>query len=228
MNKMKLRYYMRGLGIGVVVTALIMGITLGQKKTMSDEEVKKRAGELGMVESTVLSGMPGSQPAEPEQQTAERAEPESSEPESAESEPAEPESAESELAEPELTESEPTESESSEPESTESESSEPEELEPEGSDADVQEPETTQQAESAPEDVAEPSEAGETVTITVKKGDSSVSVSRRLAEAGLVPDAGEYDKYLCSNRYDKSIAVGTYEIPMGATMEEIAKIITKK
>ena len=52
---MKLRYYLRGLGIGIAVTALFFGIYTGRvNRGMSDEEVKKRAAELGMIENTVL------------------------------------------------------------------------------------------------------------------------------------------------------------------------------
>lgn len=54
---MKLKYYLRGLGIGILVTALIMGISAGRQKQMSDEEVRARARELGMVESTTLSNL---------------------------------------------------------------------------------------------------------------------------------------------------------------------------
>ena len=54
---MNLKYYLRGLGVGIVVTALIMGISLGGKKeSLSNEEIKARAKELGMVEaSTTLA-----------------------------------------------------------------------------------------------------------------------------------------------------------------------------
>ena len=54
---MNLKYYLRGLGIGIVITALIMGIAAGGKKeTLSNEEIKERAQALGMVEeSTVLA-----------------------------------------------------------------------------------------------------------------------------------------------------------------------------
>ena len=52
---MKLRYYLRGLGIGVVVTAIIMTVALGNKRPMTDEEVIKRAKELGMIENSVLA-----------------------------------------------------------------------------------------------------------------------------------------------------------------------------
>lgn len=186
---MKLRYYMRGLGIGMVVTAVIMGIALGGKKeSLSDEEVKARARELGMVESTVLANVPGTQQqTETEQTETEQTEPVESEPDETTSQSGE---------------SEPDETQPSE---TKTESSEPDESEPEA---------------SQPTD--------ETIIIVIERGESSVSVSKSLAEAGLVPDAKDYDRYLCSNGYDKSIVVGTYEIPADATEEEIAKIITKK
>lgn len=52
---MKLKIYLRGLGIGIVVTALILGIS-GGKKEMSDAEVISRAKQLGMVEAETESG----------------------------------------------------------------------------------------------------------------------------------------------------------------------------
>lgn len=52
---MNLKYYLRGLGIGIVVTALIMSIAAGGKKeTLSDEEIKARAKALGMTEESTL------------------------------------------------------------------------------------------------------------------------------------------------------------------------------
>ena len=48
---MKLRYQMRGLGIGIIVTALLMGVVKGEKLPLSDAEIKAKALELGMVES---------------------------------------------------------------------------------------------------------------------------------------------------------------------------------
>lgn len=52
---MKLKIYLRGLGIGIVVTALILGIS-GGKKEMTDAEVIARAKQLGMVEAETESG----------------------------------------------------------------------------------------------------------------------------------------------------------------------------
>ena len=46
---MKLKYYLRGLGIGILVTAVIMGVTQGSRKeTLSDREIRERAAALGV------------------------------------------------------------------------------------------------------------------------------------------------------------------------------------
>ena len=50
---MKLKYYLRGMGIGIILTAIVMGFALGGRKaTMSDAEVIKRAKALGMTEAS--------------------------------------------------------------------------------------------------------------------------------------------------------------------------------
>ncbi len=49
---MKLKYFLRGLGLGIVLTAIIMGITLGRNTAkMNDDEIKQKAKQLGMVEA---------------------------------------------------------------------------------------------------------------------------------------------------------------------------------
>ena len=57
---MKLKYYLRGLGIGMAVTALILGISFsgrqGQEaQTLTDEQIRERGSELGMVDSSELT-----------------------------------------------------------------------------------------------------------------------------------------------------------------------------
>lgn len=46
---MKLKYYLRGLGVGIVVTAVILTIANHLGNKMSDEDIIKRAAKLGMV-----------------------------------------------------------------------------------------------------------------------------------------------------------------------------------
>ena len=47
---MKLKYYLRGLGIGIIVTTIVLAIVFSKnKKVMSDDEVIERATQLGMI-----------------------------------------------------------------------------------------------------------------------------------------------------------------------------------
>ena len=47
---MKLKYYLRGLAVGILVTTIILAISFSQtKKELSDQEVINRAKQLGMV-----------------------------------------------------------------------------------------------------------------------------------------------------------------------------------
>lgn len=184
---MKLRYYMRGLGIGILVTAILMGVTIdGKTEKLTDAEIIARAEALGMekkYESTVLSeSIPET---DTEQEIVSQNEPEEKLPVN-EAETEEPEAD----AEPEMEVIEETSGE--------------------------EEKDTLEE------------EPAETVQITVQGGDGSQTVARKLAEAGLVADAKAYDKYLCSNGYDKRICTGTHTIPAGAGEEEIAKIITSR
>ena len=54
---MNLRYQLRGVGVGMVVTALILGV-VGKNAAgkMSDNEVVERAKQLGMVQGTETVG----------------------------------------------------------------------------------------------------------------------------------------------------------------------------
>ncbi len=47
---MKLKYYMRGIGIGIIVAAFLLGRHVGA--SLSDDEIRARARELGMVEDS--------------------------------------------------------------------------------------------------------------------------------------------------------------------------------
>ncbi len=227
---MNLKYYLRGLGIGIFVTAVIMGIVSG-KKQMTDEEVKLRARELGMVESTLLSDMANlTRPEQQEETPTETEMPNlSGETLPVETEPAEtlpkdtePEDTSSEGTEPKDTSSEGTESGDTFPEGTE-----PEETEPDMQPTDVTESENPPQQGSQPSEGESNGDNQEIIKLTIISGQSSVAVSKLLEDAGLVESATEYDKYLCANGYDKKIRAGTYEIPAGADAELIARIITR-
>ena len=169
---MKLKYYLRGLGIGVFVSVIVMTVAFGNRKPMTDEEIKARAKELGMIENSVLADMNK----EDVQDTEDIKEPENTQ-------------------------------------DTE----------------DIKEPEDTQDTEDEEEQKPQTSENPNegTITITVVGGDNSWTVSKRMEEAGLIESAKDFDTHLCRYGYDKKISVGSYKIPVTATHEEMAKILTK-
>lgn len=199
---MKLKYYLRGLGIGMIVTALILGISFSHRQgqetqILTDDQIRERAEQLGMVDSSELTLAALQNSVQQAQENTEKTEA-SPEPETEET---------TTTSEPETTVA---------PENT---------TEPETTAA----PENTVEPEATPQpETIAASEASQTVTVTVKKGASSGSVSNRLQEAGLVEDAKSFDNYLCNNGYSRSINPGTYEIVPGTSEEEIAKIITGK
>ena len=221
---MRMRYYLRGLGIGIVVTALLMGFTKGgQKETLTDAEIVERAKSLGMVESSVLSADLGDKEdisvndiSEADQQEVM---PET-ETETADN---------TEQTEPETTDN----TEQSKPEvADDAEQSKPETAD----DTEQTEPETannTEQSKPDKETEADNPEKVGTVTgnryvVTIYSGDGSRTVANRLEEMGVIEDAAEFDRYLCQNGYDKRLTTGNHEINAGADEKEIAEALVKR
>lgn len=249
---MNLKSYLRGLGIGVVVTALIMGIVTGRKKeTLSNEEIKERARALGMIEeSQVLADMLGEEDGEgdvngqdlasnalspsiaepsPEGETdlASAQDTLSDTPENSENETDAPKETDNGDDMPENSAGQDDESESPEDESGEDSAEDSESSGEAESRTDSQEePESQEDAPDASDSEAGAIDGG-SVTIEILSGEGSFIVCQKLEDAGAVPLASEFDRYLYENGYDKRINTGTYEIPAGAGFEEIARIIAK-
>lgn len=249
---MNLKSYLRGLGIGVVVTALIMGITTGRKKeTLSNEEIKERARALGMIEeSQVLADMLGEEDGEEDVNGPDLAS-DALSPSIAEPSPEgeadlasaqdtlsdTPENSEDETDAPIETDNGADMSENSAGQDDESESPEDESDEDSAEDSESSgeaESRTDSQEEAeSREDTPDASDSGagatdgDSVTIEILSGEGSFIVCQKLEDAGAVPLASEFDRYLYENGYDKRINTGTYEIPAGAGFEEIARIIAK-
>lgn len=187
---MERKYYLRGLGIGIVVTAIIMGIATSGKRGMTDEEIIARAKELGMVENTVLS-----------EKTEEEAETEAAV-DIANTENATEKSAIEETKKPETSEEQ-----------------------KENTTEETEKPETSTERQTTA-DKKEDITSAVVKTITVNSGDGSYTVAKKLAEAGVVTSAENFDTYLCQNGYDKKLRTGNFSIPADASDEQIARIVT--
>ncbi len=246
---MKLRYYLRGLGIGMLVTALILILSGSTGGKMSNEEIKRRAAALGMVEkdtSVLADAEKQEEPAEEETPEATQEKPEAEDvSKTSQEKPGAEDVSKTSQEKPEAeealkaTQEKPKTEEAPETaekavEKQEEKSSEPApeaKKDAKQTQQDTQKSEVAQRADEvagrAEEVAQEAPAAGSVVTFQVKSGDSSVAVARRAQEAGLVESAEEFDRFLCQNGYDKRISVGSYEIPKNATQKEIADKITK-
>lgn len=203
---MKIRYYLRGLGLGILFTTVFFLIGGSSKQTMSDEAIKERAKELGMIENTVLADI-GNTMDESVEESIVISETVSTEVNT----DIEVESTSEMDTETVAEETSPETEESVEETSMEEELSEVE-------------TESSSEEEILSE---EEEETGQIISIVVNKGEGSDTVSRRLYEAGLVDDPYEYDRYLMQNKYDRKIGAGEHLIPTGSSWEEIAQLLCR-
>jgi hypothetical protein len=222
---MKLKYMLRGLGIGVIVTAAIMGAY--NRNAVSDAKAQARVDvlkEYGFGEEPTLVDNESESEGETSETVSEteetipiivRDEVKESEVESV---------IESAKAVEKETETEPVSSESaSEVESNAGEAKATEIKSTEESEA-----ESSSQQTSSDVEVNNEVEVPDTINITVSKGDDSGTVSRKLYNAGIVDSASEYDAYLMQHGYDKKISVGTKTINVTDSWQEIAEKLTGK
>lgn len=232
------KYYFRGLGLGIIVTALIMGIALshGGKKEITDAEVIARAKELGMIENTTLL-----EPTE-DDEDQEKAEP------AAEQEPAEPVKKDVAVAQPkddavakpeddgeDASAKQPADHAEGKSQEDPAVQEKPKSQEGTTSKNTTQnkKPQTgTNEMTKQDEDTGQKapveteSSGQKAASVTIVSGDGSYTVAKKLEAAGVVSSASAYDDYLCQNGYDKRLRTGTFQIPSGADDEQIAKIVT--
>jgi len=212
---------LRGLGIGIVVTALLMGVAMEDGIPLTDAEIRAKAFALGMVESDSLKltdvGNVTPPPGSGVSSAAGGSGPEDPVPAggSASGEGTEADSMSGAGENPGAGLPE----DGGMPDST-----------PEGSSA-VEESERRPSGDGEPGGIDRPvpgqtPEAG-MITVVIEAGTTSYVISQMLEEAGLVEDAAGFDTYLCGNGYSTKVQEGTYAILAGTSEEEIAKIITK-
>lgn len=235
-KSMEKKYYFRGLGLGIIVTAVIMGIALsdGRKREMTDDEVIARAKELGMIEDSRLLE-PSGEEKETGKETADGQEngeeqvPVKTDAAAAKQEQkpggeAQGASKQTEEKPPAGTPEPAAENdEADDPSGNEGEASEetPESAAPAQETPQMDTNEMTKQDEELPKP-----EADGARSVTIASGDGSHTVAAKLAEAGVVSSADSYDDFLCANGYDKKLRPGTYQIPAQAGDEQIARIVT--
>ncbi len=227
---MKRKYYMRGLGVGILVTAILCAIALPKKtEPMTDAEVIARAKELGYEKSEggvtpddidkikeKVSGTPGTTDS-PESTPNITEEPESTpgptpslvptpEPPNPPDEPKQPDVPATPTP---VAESKPTATPSPTVTVTLAPTKKP-----------------TEKPKATATPAGSASSEKKSYTITVERGMTATKVAERLVAAGAISDANDFISYLRKNNLTDFINIGKFTISEGASYKEIAHILT--
>lgn len=221
---MKRKYYLRGLGLGILITSLVF-IIAGPKE-LSDEEIMKRAEELGYVkeegsslgikdllnkETPVPTGplytveIPGANKTPVPTPTSEPIPTNTPAP--------------TDTPVPTATAS-PTPTATVVPEPT---------VTPTPLPTPTSTPTPVPTNTPAPTEEPAPTKTPDTVvtaTIVVERGNSASMVCKQMESAGVIKEADDFRQYLISRDLTDFINIGTYELSSDMSYKEMAKIIT--
>ena len=222
---MRLKYFLRGLGIGIVVTTIILAISHNAGRRMSDSEVIERAKELGMAYTTAAqedSTESAADTTEPETDTTEPLTTGQESPTDTEAgSTAETESSEASTTVQETTtgiRETTTQQETTTQETTATRAAQESTTET-THEASATEAETTQAENESTETEAS---TVITYTLTIASGMSSNTVCDILKKNGIIADSGDFDRFLVSNGYADRIRVGSFEVNSGMSYDELA------
>jgi len=194
---MKLKYYLKGMGVGIIVTTLILTISFQNRNSMSDSEIKEKAKELGMVE-TYEEGVLSDLQKEISDVASEDG---TAGTESMDSEEASEDSA---MSEDSAIESETNENTDMEEMSALSESV---------------------SGDNVVSGNYVVSEDGAYMMVTVWEGEYASAVAKRLEALGLIEDAKSFARYLVDTGHEYFVRYGVHKVPVGVDDETVAKIL---
>ena len=216
---MKLKYFLRGVGVGIIFGALIMLVaymTSGASK-LSDKEIIERAENLGMVkaEDMVVTGNKKDSSEGDTQQLDDTTQANNTTIENA--------------------------TENTTEITTESEIIQDTDVSLEGVvdesiNATTEENVTTDNNDASTENSSTEAMTTEekadstyvTAKITVSSGMSSYDVALMLQNAGIIEDSSDFDNYLNENGYSTQIRINDYEFNSNMSYEELAKALIKE
>lgn len=232
---MKLKYYLRGLGLGIILTGLILVIARNLNGGMSDKEIIKRAEALGMVMSTedsLFDKPEGETTASEGGATTESVTDELSSEEVTTGE-METQSSTQETETPSSTEKSESQSSTGEKETASIDESEAtlapeEETTEQGTSEETTEDVTEKATEKATEETTEETTAVKTAVIKITKGMRCMEVADILYKEGIINDAEAFNQYMRQHKYTQEILIGTYTLNSSMSFDEIADKIVRK
>lgn len=201
---MRLKYYLRGLGLGIIFAVFIMMVGYhNHGSSMSDSEIIEKAKALGMVETEDSSGMKSDKKTDNKTDEKSDKKTDTSEPDTT-------------IADTSAAEDTQTGTDNTDADNIAG-----------TADADTTAPSDVAATDSAASDAAQPQQ-NTTFTVTVGSGDTCRMIAERLQAAGIIDDAEKFRAYMGQKGVDQFIADGSHEIPYGASYDDIINILTQK
>lgn len=201
---MRLKYYLRGLGLGILVSTLFLMLSIQlHGGIMTDERVIARAKELGMVIPD--DGETDTPPLESE----------STQPDDA----AQDDTAQDNEQPDDATSDDAVQNDGAQDGITPENAAQGDEAQDDTTSEDAA------QGDAAQNGVAQDDAQGD-IIFTVADGEVCRTAAEKLLACGLIEDVDAFRKYMSAHDYDGLIREGTYRIPVGADADTIAKIIT--
>lgn len=201
---MRLKYYLRGLGLGIIFAVFIMMVGYrNHGSSMSDSEIIEKAKALGMVETEDSSGMKSDKKTDNKTDEKSDKKTDTSEPDTT-------------IADTSAAEDTQTGTDNTDADNIAG-----------TADVDTTAPSDVAATDSAASDAAQPQQ-NTTFTVTVGSGDTCRMIAERLQAAGIIDDAEKFRAYMGQKGVDQFIADGNHEIPYGASYDDIINILTQK
>lgn len=201
---MRLKYYLRGLGLGIIFAVFIMMVGYhNHGSSMSDSEIIEKAKALGMVETEDSSGMKNDKKTDNKTDEKSDKKTDTSEPDTT-------------IADTSAAEDTQTGTDNTDADNIAG-----------TADADTTASSDVAATDSAASDAAQPQQ-NTTFTVTVGSGDTCRMIAERLQAAGIIDDAEKFRAYMGQKGVDQFIADGSHEIPYGASYDDIINILTQK
>ncbi len=194
---MKVKYYLRGLGTGILVTTLILFVAYSYRDTKANNSERDTTGNQVVQNDSQTTG---------ERQSSSSKDESTSESASDKDNTSDTETTTltTQTTTPAPTETTPIETTPIPTETT-----------------------TEKLTEPATEEMTTPISNGTvtTVTFTVRRGASSLEVANQLQALGVIENASDFDRFLVNNGYSRRVKIGEHTVTIGMSYEEIAKII---
>ena len=201
---MRLKYYLRGLGLGIIFAVFIMMVGYrNHGSSMSHSEIIEKAKALGMVETEDSSGMKSDKKTDNKTDEKSDKKIDTSEPDTT-------------IADTSAAEDTQTGTDNTDADNIAG-----------TADVDTTAPSDVAATDSAASDAAQPQQ-NTTFTVTVGSGDTCRMIAERLQAAGIIDDAEKFRAYMGQKGVDQFIADGNHEIPYGASYDDIINILTQK